>query len=195
MMQRQKHPSSCTLFTPLRQEQVDRLDAFGFVWEITDRFGKQWSQKIEQLERYKQEHGDCLVPKRYKDQSLRKWVNSQRTRRPTDPSRVERLNLIGFVWAPNEQLEEQWNTMFEQLERYKLEHCDCLVPARYKDDRALGHWVITQRRRRLIMNPNRVERLNSIGFCWKAPRGGAAQKRNFGVAHSDEGDSESEYEL
>ena len=42
------------------------------------------------------------------------------------------------------------------------------------------------------MYPSRMERPNSIGFSWKAPTGGAAQKGTAALGYVDEKDSELE---
>ena len=40
------------------------------------RFGYPYAQKIQELVEYKSKHGDCMVPKRYKENpSLGNWVN------------------------------------------------------------------------------------------------------------------------
>ena len=57
---------------------------------------------FEKLKEYKQQHGDCLVPKRYKiDPALGYWVGNQRTAHKTNKISDERkakLDSIGFVW-------------------------------------------------------------------------------------------------
>jgi hypothetical protein len=77
----------------------------------------------------------------------------------------------------------KWEEMFERLVTFKKENGHCLVPNRYPPDPSLGSWVSTQRRQYKIMNlkgwyettpmsPERVTRLESIGFAWetKDPR-------------------------
>jgi hypothetical protein len=57
-----------------------RLD---FVWSVWEPYRtpilKKWNDKFERLVRYKQEHGECLVPDAYEeDPSLGSWVATQR---------------------------------------------------------------------------------------------------------------------
>lgn len=43
---------------------------------------QQWEEMYQRLARYKEEHGDCLVPRKYeRDPKLSTWVETQRVRR------------------------------------------------------------------------------------------------------------------
>ena len=93
---------------------------------------------FERLKEYKEEYGDCLVPKRYADDpKLGLWVSRQRRISTLDDKtkkeRRDKLNSIGFVWSVREagrssKLDKKWNDKFERLVQYKQEHGDCLVP-------------------------------------------------------------------
>ena len=55
------------------------------------------------LKAYKTEHGDCLVPARYKkDPQLGTWVKNHRQEyrkgQLKKQDRIDKLNSIGFVW-------------------------------------------------------------------------------------------------
>lgn len=54
------------------------------------------------LKEYREDHGDCLVPRQYKeDRQLGQWVAQQRQRHShskLDPARRKSLEAIGFVW-------------------------------------------------------------------------------------------------
>jgi hypothetical protein len=93
------------------------------------------------LEKYRQQHGDCLVPTHYKeDPSLGIWVSTQCSRCSNlDFERITTLNFIGFIW---ELWDQQWENMFAKVEQYREQHGDCLVPARYEKDPStwfMGH--------------------------------------------------------
>lgn len=64
--------------------------------------------------------------------------------------------------------DKNWNVMYERLVAYERKHGTCLVPRRYKEDTKLGNWVQTQRMAQNCISNFRKERLNFIGFCWKA---------------------------
>ncbi|MDB2644313.1 helicase associated domain-containing protein, partial [Luminiphilus sp.] len=85
--------------TTLSKERLDRLNRIGFVW---DPYEQQWEKGFAALEQYYAEHGDCLVPGDYLDQSgykLGSWVSEQRKKKDRlGRMRLDKLNNIGFVW-------------------------------------------------------------------------------------------------
>jgi hypothetical protein len=81
-------------------ERRARLDALGFVW---DAHGAWWEEGFRCLERYRQDQGDCLVPRGYRDPAsdfqLGSWVANQRQNKDTmSPERRQRLDALGFAW-------------------------------------------------------------------------------------------------
>ena len=152
--------------TILISTRRERLESIGFVWDPLD---KKWEDMFAKLKEYRQLHGDCLVPRGYKeDPALGIWVNTQRMRREVlDPARRERLDSIEFVWDP---LDKKWEDMFAKLKEYRQLHGDCVVPKDYKEDPSLGKWVVAQRSKRGELDLNRRERLESIGFVWRVKR-------------------------
>ena len=64
-------------YKPMTQRQIDLLDQLGFEWNLQD-FDKIWDQKFAELEQFKAQQGDCLVPQSHP--KLGTWVNSQRRR-------------------------------------------------------------------------------------------------------------------
>ena len=172
-----------------KQERRDKLNSIGFVWSVRERGtsskqDKKWIETFERLVQYKQEHGDCLVPLRFKEEekedspldhaSLGRWVSRQRSLRANNKLRSDRrskLESIGFVWVAGDTLtacEKQWEEKFAKLEKYRHLHGDCLVPRHYKEDPALGKWVSNQRSKRDHLDSDRISRLESIGFVWDA---------------------------
>jgi len=61
-----------------------------------------------------------------------------------------------------------WDAKFQQLVQYKTRHGDCSVGCREGDDRTLLKWTRKQRKdkQRGWMDPDRKERLESLGFLW-----------------------------
>ncbi|KAL3936285.1 MAG: hypothetical protein SGBAC_008367 [Bacillariaceae sp.] len=131
----------------------------------------QWEEMYQRLVQYKQQFGDCLVPRKFEgDPKLATWVETQRVvwnkeaksaasgttaaeaitedaklKRLT-PLRKQRLQDLGFVWSlRNKRIEDHWDEMFRQLLEYKNVHGDCLVPSRFESNLKLGKWVETQR--------------------------------------------------
>jgi hypothetical protein len=72
-----------------------------------NQYDKAWNDQLEALKMYKEENGDCLIPKTNKNRSLANWVKNQRYEytlrqqgkktRMTD-ARIADLNAVGFIW-------------------------------------------------------------------------------------------------
>jgi dephospho-CoA kinase len=79
---------------------------------------------------------------------------------------------MGFSWNPKE---ESWEAMRKQLVKYCDQYGDCKVPKKWPDNRALGHWVGTQRKEKKKLDQGlharitkeRIMALESMGFVWK----------------------------
>jgi len=71
-------------------------------------------------------------------------------------------------------VDHKWDEMFDALIEYKEKYGDCDVPQRHVSvsGQRLGNWVNTQRRFRKTkkLSPERVERLNEVGFVWASYR-------------------------
>ena len=72
--------------------------------------------------------------------------------------------------------DDQWNIMFVRLQDFKFENGNCNVPQGYSIDPELATWVKNQRQAYRYMlerkttkriSPERVTRLNHIGFEWR----------------------------
>lgn len=85
-----------------------------------------------------------------------------------EASRVERLDELGMIWEPDNDL---WEVGFQHLEEYVAETSNALVPHAYKspDGYALGHWVAKQRLKKISLTAGRRELLrNTKGWAWSA---------------------------
>ena len=129
---------------------------------------ERWNFNFEELVEYKNQNGDCNVPRDYKDnKSLSRWVSNQRLRQKAlSNERIERLNQLGFFWGKND--DERWNFNFQQLVECKNAYGDCNVSPEYKNYEPLRKWVHCQRQcaRNKTLSNERIELLNRIGFCW-----------------------------
>ena len=139
-----------------------------------------WNDLHSQLLEYKAEHKNCLVPSVYpKNKALGAWVANQRTQYRLrsegkhsflTEERIKLLSEAGFVWSPQGN---SWNDRYNQLVEYKNEHGNCLVPARYPKNQALGTWVVNQRTRlrregkQTPLTEERIKKLDEVGFVWK----------------------------
>ncbi|MDB4483108.1 Helicase associated domain protein [Akkermansiaceae bacterium] len=145
--------------------RIKRLDEIGFIWDAIEEL---WEAQFQQLVAYKKEHGNCLVPQIGKNKQLGVWVTRQRTTKKDgdlEAARIKRLNKIGFIWDP---IDELWEEQFQRLVAYKKEHGNCLVPSTYKDEE-LSRWVITQRttKKKGSLGASRINQLEKLGFIWE----------------------------
>jgi hypothetical protein len=148
----------------LNAERFKQLESIGFVWEpLEDR----WVQSFNYLEAFKAREGHCRVPVTHKEEShkLGQWVSVQRTSKDLlSAARRQRLEDIGFVWDP---LAEAWEDAFSELQTFKAREGHCLVPQKHVESGfRLGSWVGNQRVNRAKLSPERLEKLNAIGFVW-----------------------------
>ena len=75
-----------------------------------------------------------------------------------------RLEKIGFIWEVNVAI---WEDYFAALVRFKEREGHCRVPRRNKEgDSNLGIWVCRQRTKKDTLSPERLQRLDEIGFDW-----------------------------
>ena len=98
---------------------------------------------------------DCLVPLKHKNDKnsewkrLANWVSFQRLQykkmKKGDPSsllteeRRQELADIGFIFSvKDDNPSSNWNSMLDELYRYKSTHGSCNVPANFELNRRLG---------------------------------------------------------
>ena len=121
------------------------------------------------LKEYKEEHGHCDVPDKYKAGTINlgRTVSNIRTgnRKTTDDQKAM-LDSIGFVWKLQERT--SFEDVFRLLEEYKAEHGHLNISVDYKVGTInLGKIVQGIRSgRRKTTNEQKVM-LDSIGFVWK----------------------------
>jgi hypothetical protein len=136
-----------------------------------------WDEIYEVLTAYTEQHGDCEVPKRYKeDPRLATWVASQRRdREKLSSSQRKRLDDLGFDWATRQEREEfDWNGKLRRLKKYRQIYGDCKVPQSSAEEELtpwveeLGKWVSAQRTsfKKGKLSSDRTSKLESLQFEW-----------------------------
>lgn len=160
----------------------NQVNMISNVRQWTDRtfMGKraEWQTGYAGLVKYKEQHGNCRVPRRYGP--LCAWVNTQRgMRRKEDllgtgnallplqmlPLQIELLDDLNFTWKV---LDAQWEANYQQLAAYREQHGNCRVPQSYGP---LGEWVKWLRLRRnrnrsADLSPLQIELLDDLDFIW-----------------------------
>ena len=149
---------------------------------IIDRIGNTWDERLGELMAYKQQHGDCNVPRNWPENPpLSNWVGTQRKLRETmPPERRERLDALRFVWVGKAATPEaKWDKGYSALQSFHQREGHCRVPRWHLEQTyPLGPWVAGQRFKKEQLPPERRERLDALGFEWRlrerrkqAPRG------------------------
>ena len=160
----------------LTQEQIDQLNAMGFVWEIRDK-DRIFEEFINHLQVYKNEFGDLIVPRSYestdgyklgqKVSGIRKDFKAGRLAQ----ERIGQLNAMGFVWDVSDNIYAEF---INYLQEYKREYGNLLVPQRYKsaDGYKLGNKVNATRAdyKAGRLTQEQIDQLNEMGFVWSVER-------------------------
>lgn len=163
----------------LTESQIERLDGIGMVWET--RSEAAWNRSFAAAKAYYEQHGDLLVPMRYKTEdgfALGRWLNNLRQGQKDGehtaltPERKAQLDAIGMVWEPRDS---QWENGFRHAAAYFAEHGDLKVPSQYRspDGFLLGSWLANQRaarngrHRKGALTAEQVQRLEAIGMQWE----------------------------
>mmetsp|Transcript_55696 Transcript_55696/g.134982 ORF Transcript_55696/g.134982 Transcript_55696/m.134982 type:complete len:467 (-) Transcript_55696:1249-2649(-) len=172
----------------LRADREERLEGLGLEWRVKDcgqrstaRHDKAFQDMYDRLLAFRELNGHCLVPINYAaDKSLAGWVSNLRTtysKNDLPKKRIDMLNEVDFVWkvdpydAENSLHQRHWDDMFEELTRYYERHGHTQVSATsVVNGKKLGMWVCMQRTFRRgndpSLTPERMARLDSIGFWW-----------------------------
>jgi hypothetical protein len=154
----------------LSDDRTAMLDAIGFVWDAREA---KWLANLEELKRFEEVHGDCLVPRDHivNGVKLGEWVSWQRTAyngTGLSKERIAKLKEIGFVWDAREA---KWLANLEELKGFKEENGDCLVPQGHiVNGVKLGKWVVAQRHKKSMLSGDRTAMLDAIGFVWDATK-------------------------
>jgi len=189
--------------TAVRIEELEKLGfdfcplTSGGTKENHDRrFQKKWDEQFKELEKYKAEHGDCLVSCVNKTgNKLGNWVRGQRKlmnrvgREGFNPQRLARLDALGFDFDPMAsgsstakkrvsqlpKMDAKWAKRYNDLVEYEKEHGNIIVGPTTKDWPGLYDWVHSQRKeykkweegdKKARMCDKWIVKLNGVGFDW-----------------------------
>ena len=139
------------------------------ITQCIERLGDTWDLRFGELKAYKEEYGDCNVPKDFSENhKLAVWVNNQRANYKQGglgSEQVKQLEEIEFEWKVRDA---NWEMMFNHLELFINTYGHSFVPRVYPDVPKLGFWINNQRTRykQGKINKTYEERLNNIGFVW-----------------------------
>lgn len=143
-----------------------------------------WDDFLRHLITFKEEHGHCVVPQKYKSSdgftlgTSVSMVRSGRSFVKGFPERQATLKSLGFVF---DMRKFQWDHFYNELINYKKEFGHVDVPGKWitPDGMQLGRMVSKVRNDKTYLRKSnaheRFKMLQRLGFEWRSPR---AQKPN-----------------
>lgn len=140
-------------------EEIRQLDKLGFEW---DPLAAAWEKRYRELAIYVGKHGHFPL-KSNASPALRDWTRNQRKRKDLTPDQRRKLEALGFSWDPRD---EQWNSKFAELEKFRERFGHCRVPAYEPEFGQLYKWLHFQKHQRRQMSAQRRRRLDSLGVVW-----------------------------
>ena len=160
-----------TIVGKLTEDQIQKLDSIGMIWDSLDYF---WEQNFKLAKEYYLTSGNLDIPTNYKStdgKHLGNWILRQRqlykSNSLTD-EQVNKLDSIGMDWM--DRVDRIWENGFIEAKNYSEEYGNLSVPKNYRSntDFPLGIWI--QRQRSLYKNnkisEDRIKRLTDIGMNW-----------------------------
>ena len=167
----QKSIRKGTIVGKLTEDQIQKLDSIGMIWDSLDYF---WEQNFKLAKEYYLTYGNLDIPTNYKStdgKHLGNWILRQRqlykSNSLTD-EQIKKLDSIGMDWM--DRVDRVWENGFIEAKNYSEEYGNLSVPKNYrsKTDFPLGIWI--QRQRSLYKNnkisENRIKRLTDVGMKW-----------------------------
>ena len=126
-----------------------------------------WEKAYEALLEFTKREGHCRVPPRLTTNGIKigNWVRTQRSNKQRlSAEQVSLLDSVGISWDP---YAEQWEKAYELLKKFVLREGHCRVVRTFKTNGfKLGVWVFQQRQRKGRLTPDKIRKLDSLGFSW-----------------------------
>ncbi|MGN1367924.1 MAG: Helicase associated domain protein, partial [Aristaeellaceae bacterium] len=142
----------------------------------------EWEEYYQAAVRYREEHGNLLIPQRYVTEDgkcLGRWLVTQRRLHQSGSGSLTgeqalRLEALGMVWDDLRQF--TWESCFAHAQAYYQTHGDLQAPQDYvtEDGCRLGQWLSNLRTRyRELRDEDKtgttleqIQRLEAIGMTW-----------------------------
>ena len=156
---------------PLTQEQVDKLEKIGVVWD--NHLDYIWNRYFELAKQYNEKYGNLNVPKNYVVDGLKLGIWILRMRKAQSdqrdavvtPEKKAKLDSIGMIWNV---LSEQWERNYLEAMQYFNEHGNLYMDIKYitKSGCKLGYWISHLRQKKDSLTDEQIRRLDAIGMVW-----------------------------
>lgn len=160
-----------TIIGKLTEDQIQKLNSIGMIWDSLDYF---WKQNFRLAKEYYLAHGNLDIPTNFKSKDgkhLGNWILRQRqlykSNSLTD-EQIKKLDSIDMDWM--DRVDRVWENGFIEAKNYSEEYGNLSVPKNYRSntDFPLGIWI--QRQRSLYKNnkisEDRFKRLTDVGMNW-----------------------------
>ena len=155
----------------LSKDFVKRLEEIGFVWDI---MGETYEKGFNETLKYKRLFDTPNVPTDYitpEGYNLGTWQAHRRQfykNNKLTQDQIKKLELIGFSWV---RKGNSFEIGFKETLKYKQETGNANAPALYKTTEGykLGSWQNHQKQsyKKGTLSPDKVRRLEEIGFKWR----------------------------
>lgn len=175
--------------TLINEERIKCLDDLGFEWNgkcVTERKIKTFEDRLEDLMRYKEKHGNVNVPRSGKgNSSLGVWCMNMRIAykakhegKPcpiglTD-EREAKLEELGFEWTAAAARCNTFDERIEELREFKEKYGHLHMSKRCKINPSLGQWAESVRKSYKMwkqdknykgpLNEERIQKFKDMGF-------------------------------
>jgi hypothetical protein len=169
--------------SPAQEDAIEkeRKQAKASRLKIKSIKNSKWLASLEELKKYEEENGNCIVPRGYAaNPKLASWVAEQRKQftllkdgkqSSITSERQALLNELDFAWNAQEAA---WARHMEDLQTFRKETGHCHVPRNHTKYPKLGVWIKEQRRHYTLLKQGkqsritkeRAEKLDAVAFCW-----------------------------
>lgn len=190
-------------FGKLTDEQIDKLNSIGMVWD--GYRDESWKKFFAAAAEYSKRFGNLNVAAAYVTDDgvlLGRWISNLRAARKNGskrnyltPARIDELNRLGMVWDVADSL---WQQYYGACITYRGEHGDLNVPLAYVtgDGLRLGVWMQNIRsayngtNKAYRLTDEQIRALDALGMMWntKSDRAwakGIAEATAYSSMHGD----------
>ncbi len=134
-----------------------------------------WTQRLEELKRFRKEHGHCNVPGHYPpNRPLGRWVTYVRLQKKAGKlalGRIRCLEELGFCWVLENRsvYRLDWDVMLAVLAAFAERHGHCNAPSTWTENPRLRWWVVSLRRKKREgkLDQRQIAQLNRLSFAWE----------------------------
>ena len=146
----------------LSPDKIEKLEAIDMVWNVREY---EWNKMYKLAEEYYNEHGDLLVPQRYKTKSgenLGLWISKQRliyNNGDLSSDQIKKLEVIGMGW----DIKANKNDIEDYLEGLKTSEPPIIIDKKINKE-VLSHVSLLELQSKIrFLTRNRISPVDSSG--------------------------------